>query len=86
MDRYTFIVEYRGGTYISQCIAETLEEAFKEWIFDKTKEFLDEKRYNKLLKIYNDECPIKIRNTINVWCCFYVLNRSSMLINIVKTK
>jgi hypothetical protein len=80
---YTFIAEYRGGTYISQCKSNSLESAIKIWVMDKSKIFLDDIRYNKLLNTYKEKEPIKIKGVDNVWCCYYLLNRSSILLNII---
>lgn len=80
---YTFIAEYRGGTYISQCKSSSLELAIKIWVEEKSKIFLDDIRYNKLLNIYENEEPVRIKEINNVWCCYYVLNRSPVLLNIV---
>ena len=80
---YTFIAEYRGGTYISQCKSDSLELAIKIWAEDKTKIFLDEIRYKKLLDTYEEENPVRIKDVDNVWCCAYVLNRSFLLLNII---
>lgn len=84
MDKtYTFIAEYREGTYISQCISKDLQEAIRIWVLDKSKIFLDNTRYKKLTKIYQEEQPTKIEGVSNVWCCYYLLNRSSILLNII---
>ena len=32
MKLFTFIADYKGGTYISQYVAKTLEEALNLWI------------------------------------------------------
>ena len=84
MDKiYTFIAEYRGGTCISQCQSDSLELAVKIWAEDKSKIFLDEIRYKKLLDTYEEENPVRIKEVDNVWCCAYALNRSFLLLNII---
>ena len=32
MDLFTFIMEYRGGTYISQVLGKTLHDAKNKWV------------------------------------------------------
>ena len=45
MERYTFIAEYRGGTYTSQYDVENLEDGLKLWA-----ENLDLKYFSKSKK------------------------------------
>ena len=80
---YTFIAEYKGGTYISQCKSDSLGLAIKIWAEDKSKIFLNKIRYKKLLDTYEEENPVRIKEVDNVWSCTYVLNRSFLLLNII---
>ena len=87
MKKYTFIAEFRGGTYISQYEAINLTKALFIWadnldsqIFkDRVKIRIQEKVKEK------DFSPVSIETVDNVWCSSYVIFRSFLLLNIVET-
>lgn len=87
MKKFTFIAEFRGGTYISQYEALDLKNALFIWadnldsqIFTKkVKEKIREKTHNE------DFFPVPIKTIDNVWCSSYVVFRSLLLLNIIET-
>ena len=72
MKLFTFIADYKGGTYISQYVAKTLEEALNLWI-NNVDFFTDKqlKSFKKNIKYGDIDPPTKLNGLSNVWCtCF----------------
>ena len=92
MELYTFIMEYLGGTYISQVKAKDEFNAMQIWLKAlKVKEIkgFTKYQYQKLLKEdFEDEKPILIEGCKNVWCFgLRISNKeNTALINFIKTK
>ena len=89
MDLYTFIMEYKGGTYISQVEAHNLYEARKIWAGElNTSEiqYFGPKAKTQLIEQMNDpeNEPVELEGLTNVWCDGATINGSLALINIVK--
>ncbi|GHV19607.1 hypothetical protein FACS1894169_16260 [Bacteroidia bacterium] len=87
MKKYTFIAEYRGGTYISQYVEENLLNSLKKW-----GEYLDSSIYLKedimqlRQEIKMDEyAPAPVKTIENVWCCSFLSGESFLLLNIIET-
>ena len=86
MKLFTFIADYKGGTYISQYMAKTLEEALNLWI--NNVDFFNEKQLKSLKKNieYGDtEFPTKLGGLSNVWCTCYIVLGTLLLLNIIET-
>ncbi len=89
MKKYTFIVEYRKGTYIQQIVSQNLEESVLQWV-QNLETFnipnLGIKEKMSLEKAIRKELPpTKIKEIENVWCLFISVRRSHLLMNIVET-
>ena len=88
MNRYTFITEFKKGTYIQQISANDLESSIKQWV-NKIDQFnipgIGVVEKNKIEKGLLFEEPTKIAGVENVWCLFFKLRKSSVLVNIVST-
>lgn len=70
MSLYTFIMEYRGGTYISQVEEVSPESACLLWAqtLDVTPIFnLGVKGKEKLLKEIKNNSPVSVSNVFNTW-------------------
>lgn len=83
---FTFTADYKGGTYISQYMANTLDEALLLWI-DKVDFFTEKqfKSFKKEIDFGDIDLPIKLKDVNNVWCvCYTVLGRL-LVLNIVET-
>ena len=85
MKKFTFISEFRGGTYITQHSAKDISNALLMWI-----EYLDVSIYSKriVLKLQeeiNEEKPIPIKDLDSVWCCSFSPYNSFLLLNIIET-
>lgn len=86
MKKYTFIVDFRGGTYISQYEASRLIDAVL--LFGNNINFTNKESEKKIIepKLKNeDNSAQKIDSVENVWCISFTVNRSLILINIVET-
>ncbi|WP_291594582.1 hypothetical protein [Bacteroides sp.] len=86
MKLYTFIADYKGGTYISQYMAKTLEEALSLWIINV--DFFNEKQlksFKKNIEYGNIEYPAKLDGLTNAWCTCYVVLGALLLLNIIET-
>lgn len=87
MKKYTFIAEFRGGTYISQYKAMTLMNALFIWADNLDPQYFTNRLKIKIQEKVRDEYffPISIETVDNVWCSSYVINKSFLLLNIIET-
>lgn len=76
MKKFTFIAEFKNGTYISQYKADNLDVQF---FTNKVKTKIQEKVRDSFYS------PVSIEEVDNVWCSSYVIFRSLLLLNIVET-
>lgn len=90
MELYTFIMDYIGGTYISQIKAPNELEAMRLWIRNleiKEIEGFSIKDKNKLIETDIDgESPTLIKGLENVWHFLINTKKGFGYINFVKTK
>lgn len=87
MKRYTFIAEYRGGTYINQCIAPDLITALSLWVIELDKKIFSQNKRNRLLKeICNSDFQlIPLKDLKNVWCGTFLSGKFFLLLNVIET-
>ena len=87
MKKFTFIAEYKKGTYISQYESSNLMEALVIWADNLDIQFFTEKVKDKIQEKVRDNfySPVSIEKVDNVWCSSYVIFRSLLLLNIVET-
>ncbi|MEO6522967.1 MAG: hypothetical protein ABIN91_14895 [Mucilaginibacter sp.] len=86
---YTFIMEYWGGTYISQVEAADHKEAIKVWIVNlEISEIKGFSEADKAKAIDNDDFydATLLKGLTNVWCIGFIASKGYALINFVKTK
>lgn len=88
MELYTFIMEFRGGTYISQVYAEHLFESVQLW--GKQLESNDIKHFgesgkNELLKELNDIELTKVKTVKNIWYFSLSIRKGYCAVNVIKT-
>ena len=87
---YTFILYYRGGTYIEQVVASNVLEATYTWAEraanDPEIEYLDGQAFRK---VFDNEIgefpPSPIDERPNVWHLFFFSGRNRMDVHIIKT-
>ena len=87
MKKFTFIAEYKKGTYISQYESSNLMEALVIWADNLDVQFFTNKVKTKIQEKVRDSfySPVLIEEVDNVWCSSYVIFRSLLLLNIVET-
>lgn len=89
---YTYIIEYRGGTYCSQVEAENLDDSLFKWV-DKLAIEIDEIKYLSLKSLIEirdiiklkDNLPVRLTGMTNVWFTLYTIKSGSLAVNIIKT-
>lgn len=91
MGKYTFIAEYKGGTYISQYMADDLYQGIILWAQGLPSKFFRSDKRKKILRtIFNDKdliMPVPLDNIDNVWSTFFAGNNGRyILLNIVLTE
>ena len=77
MHTYTFILDYLGGTYISQ-VVEKLEIVEIQGLSENDKQ-------NIILSKFDDEKPILLKKLTNVWHFLISTNKGVGYVNFVKT-
>lgn len=87
MRKYTFIAEYKGGTYISQFVASNLAEALPLWAMELDGNIFSKSAREQILSEVNevDFSPVLLKKIENVWCATYLSEESFLLLNIVET-
>ena len=51
MKKFTVIAEYKGGTYVSQHYADTVDEAVMKWAENLDLQYFSEKEKRKIMKL-----------------------------------
>ena len=88
MPLYTFIMEYSGGTYVSQVKASSPRSACIKWArnLDVSQVgALSLKSKDSLIEQMKTELPAPIDGMSNVWCAAALLRGGLALINFVRT-
>jgi hypothetical protein len=89
MPMFTFIIEYDGGTYISQRAAATPRAALQRWL--RSFDFsiiprLDSQTIQTLRKYLATETLTPVTSVQNVWCITCTTPRKLFLVNLIKTR
>lgn len=90
---FTFIADYRGGTYCTQVQAETINKSVRKWT-EKLKVEIEEIQYlgYKIIEELEavskdkDNQPTPLKGLKNVWCANYTTRQGSFSINIIQTQ
>ncbi|MEA9412263.1 hypothetical protein [Flavobacterium sp. PL02] len=88
---YSFIMEYDGGTYITQVYATNEHEAMRVWLntldVKPIDSFTEKDKKRLIMEDFVDENPILISGCKNIWNIGLRIRKNKMLamINIVKT-
>ena len=89
MNLYTFILDYLGGTYISQIESENKEQAMMKWIenleIDQVDGFSHEDQTLIIEKGFDVEDPSLLDGLSNVWHFLVDTNRGTGYVNFVNT-
>jgi hypothetical protein len=85
---YTIVLEFKGGTYISQVRSASPSDTLREWAASLTEEDLKEwhLRRDELLPIIEEGSLAPLADRVNVWCLSGVgENNEQLLLNVVAT-
>lgn len=85
---FTFILEFRGGTYISQYRGRGPREAFQRWLAGQAVDlagYWHPRTVNHLFQNLAAEVPVSIKGVVGVWCVMGSVPRSVALLNIVRS-
>jgi hypothetical protein len=93
LDIYSFIMDFKGGTYCSQVHANSMKSALNEWC-KVIKEQQGEIKFltNNLIKEIQeqladiDNAPVLLKGLTNFWCTYLLTPGGSISIHIVLTK
>ena len=67
--RYTFVLEFLGGTYVRQATGESPDVALCVWLRLASEEVFEWASHRaELLRAVRDEVPVPIEGCQNVWC------------------
>jgi hypothetical protein len=89
MPIYTFLMEYAGGTYVSQVKAASPKSACLKWAKSLDVSQINgmrERSKQALLKQMKEEAPLPLDGLLNAWCTTAYLRKGLVLINLVKTE
>jgi hypothetical protein len=91
MALFTFILGYRGGTYISQVEAEEVKRALSKWVDEVDLDVMfgltNRSREHFRASFTEFEFhPVAISEVLNVWCVSTVVRGKFASVNIVKTE
>lgn len=84
---FTFILDYKGGTYISQVFA-SFEGAGRRWAEQldiSSIDSFDEKMRTGLIDGISEETVTPITGADNVWCISLFIGDDLGLVHIIKT-
>lgn len=87
---YTFILYFRGGTYIERIVAPDVLGATHEWAEKIAREgYVEHLESEAFLNVFHYDIAVFKPNEIdgcpNVWHLFFMMGRHEMDIHIVKT-
>ena len=89
MSIYTFILDYLGGTYVSQVVSSDEFSAMHLWIEQletiEIQNFTENDKQNIILSKFEDENPILLKGLTNI-CHFLISTQKGVgYVNFVKT-
>lgn len=90
MELYTFIMDYVGGTYISQVEAVDKEHARRIWIKElkvkEIKSFTSQDKKDIIKDDFADNDIVPIKGMKSVWFFMVKTKTDNGYVNIIKTK
>lgn len=88
MALYTFIMDFAGGTYVSQVVAENPKAACLVWAQSLAVEQIanfGSKSKNLLVEKMRTEEPTALQDAMNTWFALALLPKGAAHINFVRT-
>lgn len=89
MALYTFFLEYRGGTYISQVRAASPSSALKSWarkLGNIDVWGLGPKSKSEMIEKLQLDAPTAIEGIQSTWCCTAFLRNHLAVIHFIQTE
>jgi hypothetical protein len=85
--RYTFVVEFLGGTYVHQGSGHSPELALRAWLRNAGEDELEWAQYRvELMRALIDQIAIPVEGCKNVWCMSGLAGDYLFLIHIIGTE
>ncbi len=85
--RYTFVIEFLGGTYVRQATGDSPEMALRVWLRLAGDENLEWASHRfELLHAVSEEVAVPIEGCQNVWCISGLAGDHLFLIHIIGTE
>ena len=81
---FTFILDYEGGTYISQIRENQLDKAFEKWLGSIDFSEIDIENSGLLINDVDTNLT-PLDGITNVWCTNFFVGEEFALVNIVET-
>ncbi len=85
---FTFLLDFEGGTYISQFHSESLRKACEKWALGlntSTIALIDESAKSEIRSNLDTEEAIGIEGLTNVWCLTFLIKKELALLHVVLT-
>ena len=85
---YTFVLDFEGGTYISQVKAHDLKTAKVSWLAQLNIQSIPnftEYMKEEILSGLNLENDVEVTGLIGVWCCSFLSCERFGLVHAIKT-
>lgn len=84
---YTFVLDYRRGTYIGQAPGDSVTTALSQWISRIRSEEIAKwgLTQDELSEIARTDEPVAVEGCINAWCLSGSTNGGLVLINAIAT-
>lgn len=85
--RYTFVIEFLGGTYVHQACGESPDLALRRWLSTASDDDFEWSSYRvDLLCALKDEFAVAVEGCQNVWCISGLAGDHLFLIHIIGTE
>ena len=88
MALYTFVLEYDGGTYVSQVLAASKDEAPAAWAASLWPGQVRGMRETNLLELRSgitSHSPVPLDGLVNAWCASCLVRGRLALVNVFET-
>ncbi|HEX8926932.1 MAG TPA: hypothetical protein VF786_14125 [Terriglobales bacterium] len=87
MALFTLILEYDGGTYISQRRSRSAADALANYVtaLRSDLEILNSRSRTTLANAFSGETPAKLEGIRNAWCCSVSVGNKFALLNLIRT-
>ncbi len=89
LNLYTVVVDYRGGTYVSQArassVASGIDKCLRNWISNIGNDIIDATHIEEIIDSFQQDEPALLEGLSNVWCSASNVLGEVMMLNVVRT-